>query len=583
MRVGERNIELDNRFNVLFTKARGEFVEVKKYADVNDTVGLMQEVIAKTKDQTKSIAEHLRGRTQKETCENVWDFCFHHLQYRKDATGIEQVRSPSRAWRDRISGVDCDCMTVFISSILANLGIEVKIRLTSYKKWDEFEHVYPVALTDQGSIIMDCVVHQFNYEVPYINKKDIDMKLQYLNGWSSDDSQSSNEFWQTKREPSPDEEAIMLYTGLSELEGLFGRQERKEKRQEKRANKPPLKERLKKGLNVINKLNPATALLRAGILASMKLNVGKVAGKLRYAYWSSEKAKQSNMNPNAFSQLQTVLRKLENLFYGAGGKPENLKKAILEGKGNRDKQVTLNGLGGDSSYIPFDGDLQTIIGEQTYYDEFNEVRQGINGLGELVSATTAIASASGIIATIAGLIKKIGGLFKKGTKQEEQEVINDNTQEKEQRENPNSLINIDNELKDSLSPEIQDKYADQIIPTTLPSAGEKSATPSVIDTDKLSDNPQNEVTTTNAERNQSIDESTKTTPKKEDGVIVQWIKDNPITTVGIASVLILGTAWAIKKYKESQKNKKELQGVKSLAKPKPSSNGKGKIAVVKLI
>jgi len=30
MRVGERNIELDNRFNVLFTKARGEFVEVKK-------------------------------------------------------------------------------------------------------------------------------------------------------------------------------------------------------------------------------------------------------------------------------------------------------------------------------------------------------------------------------------------------------------------------------------------------------------------------------------------------------------------------------------------------------------------------
>jgi hypothetical protein len=194
-----------------------------------------------------------------------------------------------------------------------------------------------------------------------------------------------------------------------------------------------------------------------------------------------------------------------------------------------------------------------------------------------------MSSASGIIATIAGLIKKIGSLFKKGTKQEEQEVINDNTQEKEQKENPNSLINIDQELKDSLSPEIQDKYADQLIPTTLPSAGEKSATPSVIDTDKLSDNPQNEVATTSSERSQAVEDSAKTTPKNDEGGIVQWVKDNPITSLGIASVVILGTVWAVKKYKESQKNKKELQGVKSPTKPKPSSNGKGKIAVVKLI
>ena len=39
-------------------------------------------------------------------------------------------------------------------------------------------------------------------------------------------------------------------------------------------------------LNAVNKVNPATVLLRNGILASMKLNMRNVAARLRWSYLS---------------------------------------------------------------------------------------------------------------------------------------------------------------------------------------------------------------------------------------------------------------------------------------------------------
>lgn len=182
MKTGKRHIKNGKEFNRFFPIPKGENIVVKRVAQLDDTIDLMKNVVGTTLVDTVEIAQYLKGSTEYETCKNVWDFCFDHLQYTKDDLGKEQVRRPSRTWKDRIKGIDCDCMSVFIGSILTNLNIPFSFRLTKYTA-QEFEHVYPIAHTNNGVIILDAVVHRFNREVKYSAKQDIKMELQYLNGF----------------------------------------------------------------------------------------------------------------------------------------------------------------------------------------------------------------------------------------------------------------------------------------------------------------------------------------------------------------------------------------------------------------
>lgn len=542
MRTGKRLIANGNEYNHLFREVSGRTEVRKKFAGLSDTIDLMKEVTFTTLDDTRKLAQLLKKETQKASCEAIWNFCFKHLQYQKDQTGKEQVRSPARTWRDRTKGIDCDCMSVFIGSVLTNLGIPYSIRLTRYKAMD-FEHVYPVAHTDQGTIIMDCVVHQFNYEVPYTQKKDIKMELQYLNGFEDGEF---DEFGNQYPEFSE------LPYGDIDLEGLEGRAERKARRE----NKPPLKERAKNVLHKINRVNPASALLRAGVLASMKLNLMNVAAKLRFAYWTEQKALQNNVEPAKFQQLKAIHAKIEKVFYGAGGKPENLKEAILKGKGNKDNKVALNGLGWIDTTVSDADSLKTILGNDLYYDELLEVQKSgqINGLGEAVSATASIAAASGIVATIAGLLKKIGSIFRKGSAQGQEEILSDNTAVQEEKKRLFSMSNIAKRLTSARQP-----GQSETLPATITDEEEESLTDLELTDDEI---PQ---TTT-----KSMDTKSETNDTSTGGGAMQWIKDHPLLSAGIAATIIAGTVWAVKSYQSSKKtSKKGLNGIEGFKKKKP--------------
>jgi len=132
MKTGKRHIKNGNEFNGLFPEVKGEFKTIKKVANLDDTIHLMKEVVATTLKDTIALSEMLEATTQKQTCSNIWNFCFSHLQYTKDEMGKEQVRRPARSWQDRKQGVDCDCMSVFIGSILTNLKVPYSLRLTKY-------------------------------------------------------------------------------------------------------------------------------------------------------------------------------------------------------------------------------------------------------------------------------------------------------------------------------------------------------------------------------------------------------------------------------------------------------------------
>lgn len=605
--TGRRKIQDGGAFDHLFQPAKGKNITIKKQALLGDTIKWIQLVIAKTLDQTKALARHLQGARVKLTCKQIWNFCFHHYQYKRDEERKEQIRTPNRSWMDRKDpiGIDCDCFTVTICSLLENLQIPYVMRITKYEA-DEFEHIYPVAFTPEGEeIIIDCVVHEFNYEVPYTAKKDIPMDLEILNGApeplsdeitrdSSVVQERFNEFGEKvsfEHDLPIDAEDLFLDEEM-ELDGLEGRAEgqarkaarkakrnrpkevkkaeRKAKRQEfvKNFKEGSLKDKIRTGFHVINKANPAAALLRAGILASMKLNLFKVASHLRFAYWSEAQARANDMDMNKFNQLQRIREKVEKIYFRAGGKAASLKKAILTGKGNRNKMVALNGLG-NILHMPSDEDsLKEILGEDLFYEELNGF-EGLSGLGEPATIATgaAVTAASGAMGVIAGLIKKLGSLFKKGSKSGEKFKIQDNTDNREEGTRKFSLKNIVNKVRTKIQERKQRK-----------SAGESGG--------EFIDIPENEIGPPLSDEDMQIspedefimddpfDESgsnTRSASAAGDGkrTAGQWMKDNALW-LGIGTAAAIGgTALTIYLVRKSKAKKaKALSGVKKPKKKK---------------
>lgn len=394
MEANSRHILSGSFFSHLIPSALLQTIPVKKGANLSDTLKVIPQVVHGTLHHTKRLASTFKTNSIQGTCGKIWRFVYQHINYKKDRSGYEQIRTPSRVWHDRFDGVDCDCYSVFISSILTNLKIPHSLRVTKYTK-PYFEHIYPIVHLEDGShITLDCVVDYYNYEVPFTHKKDITMELEILNGFDDNlydlDIVESTDFDLD-----------------SDLQGLFSKNKK---------GGGKIKQILGKGLNAINRVNPATLALRAGFLASMKLNIFKVAQRVKWAYLSEAQAKKKGVDLGRWRKLVEIKNKMEKLYYGAGGKTENLKKAILTGKGNKNKVVAyLNGfsLDGTEDYLSESMMLSDVIGQDMYSEEFSPDSFELNGLGQLgepISATT-IAAASGAVAAFAALIKNVGTIF----------------------------------------------------------------------------------------------------------------------------------------------------------------------------
>lgn len=580
--IGKREIRDGLQYDPLFPSVSGKWVTVKKKADLEDTVNLMKKVLWSTLADTKQIAKKLKRESVRETCRRIWNWCYNHIQYKQDEDGKEQIRRPARSWWDRKSGVDCDCYSVLIGSILTNLGIPFLWRLTRYTQ-QNYEHVYPIALADNRTIIMDCVIDKFDTEVPYTEKKDIKMELQYLNGIEVNLNELLNEIEdEAGRDPQLNLEsdlpidAIDMLDGL-DLEGLEGKAERKARRaarKAKRQAKGPLKERIKKavkkGVHTINRVNPTTTILRVGILASMKLNVMKVASKLRFAYWSPEEARRQNMDLAKYNQLVRIREKVEKAFFAAGGKPENLKKAILTGRGNLNHQVQLNGLGA-VGYIPTDDDdLKTILGEDLYNDEAGDIATGINGLGAVSAA--AIAAASGLIGSIAAFLKQLGSLFKKGSAQAKKEKEQDAADDKEDKTRKFSTATLLSNLKNNIQVQkLRSSGTDTGTTTITQDAGGDLQDFMILPGSSGGSGTYDMVT--DVADNTGTDNSSGGSDKKG---IVDWIKEHPVATGAIAAGAIGGTVLLVHALKKPKTGSSVngLGRVTKASKKKKKSTGK---------
>jgi hypothetical protein len=405
----KRNIKSGSEYDKLFPKSEGDNKTIRRNANVTHTVSFIPKVVSETLNQTEAIARRLKGSSVYETCSNIWHFVYQHINYKKDEEGYEQIRSPARSWHDRFQGVDCDCYSTFISSILTNLGITHLLRITKYQK-DYFQHIYPVVKNGNREIIIDCVTDKFDYEVPYSEKKDYPMDLQYLNGFDGDGMEELGKI--VKRNMAKNKSA-----SLPKAAKKIKTKSNLKKATSSGSSVPPVKKKkkgiLKKVVSKINKINPATILLRNGVLVSMKLNIKNVAGRLRWSYLTPEQAAAKGIILEKFQKLVATRQKLENIFTVAGGKVDNLRKAILGGKGNKDKAV--NGLGmlpmiEWSGYMNEYTPLDQILGPETYYSENIEGMEGLGQLGEPITLTS-IAAAAGVIAGIVSALKQVGDIF----------------------------------------------------------------------------------------------------------------------------------------------------------------------------
>lgn len=137
---------------------------------------VIPQIVARCKKQTERLAAYLYDRDLYTYCRNIWTYLFNHIQYRYDADGIEQFRTPARAWADRHEGIDCDCFSIFVSCLLANAGVPHGLRITMYGDHDDWQHIYVIVprngrTLDEDDprtyIVIDCVVHQFDVEKNY--------------------------------------------------------------------------------------------------------------------------------------------------------------------------------------------------------------------------------------------------------------------------------------------------------------------------------------------------------------------------------------------------------------------------------
>ena len=164
--------------------------------------------------------------------------------------------------------------------------------------------------------------------------------------------------------------------------------------------------------------NPATILLRNGFLASMKLNLFKVAEKLRFGYLSDAEARKRGVNMGEFNKLKKAIVKANKIYELAGGKKENLKNAILKGKGNEDKAVPLSGLEGFGEVTEYADDFERFILESDPALVEEYIDEEVEGLGVVTSS--AIAAASAAVGSVAALRSKITGVFDKAKNTTEQ-------------------------------------------------------------------------------------------------------------------------------------------------------------------
>ena len=175
----KRNIDLSTKYDKYFPKPTYSNPMLIANGENEMTIEkFIPQIVEKHYLDTAKIATLLKKPTLEATCRAIFDFVYKNIQYTPDAPFEEQIRTPARTWADRVDGVDCDCYTTFISSILVNLRITHYLRMAAYSHSRGYQHIYIIVPKNPNHLTgdyytIDCVLDRFNDEKkPFVKVHD---------------------------------------------------------------------------------------------------------------------------------------------------------------------------------------------------------------------------------------------------------------------------------------------------------------------------------------------------------------------------------------------------------------------------
>lgn len=350
-------------------------------------------------------------------------------------------------------------------------------------------------------------------------------------------------------------EDVGLFYGMENLSGvaLLGKAKAKKgffKNVKKAVQKAKenRKKLLKKIVKKIIRFDPAVTTVRVGIIAALKTNFLKIAGRLKIGYYTEDEARQKGLDMEQWGKARKVLLDAENLFVNKfQGKPENFRKAILTGRA---------------------GGLNNI-------DDLDDTMEGLGVYAAAAAgggATTAAAAATPWIKKVLDLMKKVdwgkliggakkSGLFNRKKKKAEKEMERDEAEGARESESPTTNTE-ENEPEEKTTAIPKEDSADSTEKNPQ-QTGEETESTNLENTEKTSDKTESADSSDKSNLPATTSETIRevsTTTKEGEGFFdkaTTWVKENPGTSVVIAGGVVLGV-WGL---------------TKMLSKPKPSLSG----------
>ena len=165
---------------LLMPPVEGKTTIINEFGLTKDIISVATKHYENNYLQTKPIAKYLKGATITETCKNIWEWTRKNIRYQIDTQGKQYIKSPSAVVNSGFA--DCKGLSIFILSVLQNLGIKSNFRYACYRG-KEVTHVYVVAKDEQGrTISVDACIACFNTEKPNIYYKDVMTQISTISG-----------------------------------------------------------------------------------------------------------------------------------------------------------------------------------------------------------------------------------------------------------------------------------------------------------------------------------------------------------------------------------------------------------------
>ena len=144
----------------------------------SDIIKAIQKCDTLFRTDTAKIAKILKRSSDLQTVKAVFDFLLSRVKYKLDVPGVQLARRPNRTLQEGRG--DCKSFSLLAGSLLYNLGYDYSYRFVSYRPDPTPTHVYVIAHTKQGDVLVDGVWKIFNDQKPYRTKTDIRMKGLYI-------------------------------------------------------------------------------------------------------------------------------------------------------------------------------------------------------------------------------------------------------------------------------------------------------------------------------------------------------------------------------------------------------------------